>query len=118
MIDKMMRTSKLLDIYGSLLTEVQLNQCRLHFDQDYSLSEIAEEYKVSRQAVHDAISRASSVLDDFESKLGLLRHYELIDELQKNLVMMEPVMKSDEVSDETRLAYSLCIDIISDILGE
>lgn len=62
--------SLLLDFYGELLTQRQRELCDLSFNQDLSLSEIAENTGVSRQAVHDALRRAESALESFESKIG------------------------------------------------
>ena len=62
--------SLLLDYYGELLTPRQRELCELSFNQDLSLSEIAENTGVSRQAVHDALRRAESTLTGFEAKTG------------------------------------------------
>ena len=48
----------------------------LFADEDLSLSEIAEQYHVSRQSVHDAITKAEKQMTDFESKLRLCEQYE------------------------------------------
>lgn len=73
MIDRMIRVGALLDCYGPLLTKIQREQCELHFNQDYSLAEIAEMYNVSRQAVYDAITRAENALEEFEKQLGMIK---------------------------------------------
>lgn len=62
-----MKTDKLtltllFDLYGDLLTEKQRDCFDLHYNQDYSLSEIAEEMGTSRQGVHDAVTRAEAQL--------------------------------------------------------
>ncbi len=71
-IGKVIRLSRLLDLYGELLTERQRDFLRLHCDEDMSFSEIAEEFSVSRQAVHDAVKHAVESLEHYESKLKLL----------------------------------------------
>lgn len=70
MIDRMIRVGALLDCYGPLLTKIQREQCELHFNQDYSLAEIAEMYNVSRQAVYDAITRAENALRSSRNSWG------------------------------------------------
>lgn len=64
--------SLLLDYYGAFLTERQRELTRMSADLDMSLSEIADEVGISRQAVRDSLARAASQLEDFESKLGVL----------------------------------------------
>ena len=59
----------LLDFYGALLTKRQREMMALRLEEDLSLSEIAENYGVSRQAVHDALRRAELTLMDMENKL-------------------------------------------------
>ena len=44
----------------------------LHFDEDLSYAEIAEQTGTSRQAVHDGVSRAVAQLAEYEEKLGLI----------------------------------------------
>lgn len=65
----------LLDFYGQLLTQKQIEILDLHYNNDYSLGEIAEELGVSRQAVHDNIKRGKAILYEFEQKLGLLKKF-------------------------------------------
>lgn len=60
----------LLTYYGAALTENQQKMLRQHVDEDLSLSEIAELEGVSRQAVHDAVKRAETLLYDMERRLG------------------------------------------------
>lgn len=54
--------SLLLDAYGELLTEKQRECFELYCNQDLTLSEIAELMGVSRQGVHDAVTRAEAQL--------------------------------------------------------
>lgn len=65
----------LLDFYGPLLTERQRRLCDLYWSHDWSLSEIAEDAGVSRQAVHDLLRRATAALQGYEEKLGLYRRF-------------------------------------------
>ena len=81
--------SLLLDFYGPLLTDKQRMSLQLHYEDDMSLGEIAEELGVSRQAVHDNLQRARQILNDYESKLHLVAQYEqregLLSQLKENL---------------------------------
>jgi len=60
------------DYYGRLLTERQREILSLHYESDLSLGEVGELLGVSRQAVHDLLSRAEESLEDYEARLGLV----------------------------------------------
>ncbi|MBX3729043.1 MAG: YlxM family DNA-binding protein [Candidatus Sumerlaeia bacterium] len=72
-LDKVVRIGQLMDLYGGLLTERQRTFVQLHFEEDLSFGEVGRMYQVSRQAVHDAVKHAERSLEDYETKLGLLR---------------------------------------------
>ena len=61
--------------YGGMLTEKQRLVLQLHCEEDMSLGEIAQEAGVSRQGVHDMLSRAAGKLFDMEEKLGMARRF-------------------------------------------
>ena len=63
----------LFDYYGDLLTERQRMCFDLRHNQDLSLAEIAQELGVSRQGVHDNLSRAEALLRNMEEKTGCVR---------------------------------------------
>lgn len=60
---------QLFDRYGALLTETQREVCELYYLCDLSLSEIAEEKGVSKQAVSDALKKSRELVEGFEAKL-------------------------------------------------
>lgn len=72
MLEKVLWLGKLVDAYGPLLTKRQQLCLELHYDQDLSLGEIAEQLGVSRQAVHDMLKRSELQLQEYEEKLGLV----------------------------------------------
>jgi len=73
--DSRLLQSMMLDFYGELLTEKQRECYDLHYNEDLSLSEIAEQSGISRQGVWDNIRRAESTMKDFEAKTGLIRRF-------------------------------------------
>ena len=62
----------LFDYYGDLLTERQRLCFDMRHNQDLTLGEIAEELGISRQGVHDNLSRAEALLRNMEEKTGLV----------------------------------------------
>ena len=67
-----LQMSLLFDYYGELLSEKQRTCFDLYYNQDLSLSEIAAELGVTRQGVHDSISRAEAALREFERVTGCI----------------------------------------------
>lgn len=63
--------SDLLMIYGNLLTEYQLEIMELYYFEDLSLSEIADNKEVSRNAIFTLVKRVEKILIDYEDKLKL-----------------------------------------------
>jgi hypothetical protein len=65
----------LFDFYGELLTEKQRMYFDLHYNEDYSLSEIAEMTGISRQGVWDIIKRGDEAMRNIEEKTGLIQRF-------------------------------------------
>ncbi len=98
MLDKVNHYALLYDFYGQLLTAKQQEVFDLYYQQDWSLSEIADYYAVSRPAVHDLIKRVEKQLDNYESKLKLVAKFKLIDrELGIILSLVEDISQ-DHIS--------------------
>jgi len=70
------RRALLFDFYGELLTDKQREYFDLHYNDDLSLAEIAEQTGISRQGVWDIIRRAETTLRNTEDKTGLIRRFE------------------------------------------
>ena len=69
-LDGFLEVSTLLDYYKNLLSDKQREYLINHFEEDLSLSEIAKNNNVSRQAVYDNIKRGIKLLKDYEERLG------------------------------------------------
>ena len=66
------------DFYGGLLTEKQRRVLSLYCEEDYSLGEISAEAGISRQAVHETISRAAGRLREMEEALGTAARFQRV----------------------------------------
>lgn len=76
-MDKVFETSLLLDFYGQLLTDRQFEILDLLYNNDLTLTEIAEQLSISRQGVFDNEKRGRALLVEYENKLGLLSKFSL-----------------------------------------
>lgn len=74
-MEKNVRMALLFDFYGELLTDHQRECFSLYYDENLTLSEIAENSGISRQAVRDMVSRSETILEDYEAKTGLLARF-------------------------------------------
>ncbi len=74
-MDKIYEQALLYDFYGELLTAHQKNVYEDVVINDFSLSEIAEEQGITRQGVHDLITRCNKLLYGYEDKLHLVAKF-------------------------------------------
>ena len=74
-MDDILRRSLLFDFYGELLTDHQKNIYEASVSEDLSLSEIAAQEGLSRQGVHDLITRTDKILENYEKKLHLVERF-------------------------------------------
>lgn len=93
MTEKNFIFSILYDYYGDLLKDNQSNIIDLYYNQDYSLSEIAEEMNISRQGVHDALKRAEKSLLEYEDKIKLHYKYDKYSHAAENIINLTTNIK-------------------------
>lgn len=72
---KDLKISLLLDFYGDMLTEKQREVIDFYYNNDLSLSEIAENEGITRQGVRDSIKHAESQLLEMEERLGFAARF-------------------------------------------
>jgi len=75
MLEKIVTINMLYDFYGNLLPERQREYLRLYREENWSLSEIATEFGLTRQGVCASIKKAEHVLAEYEEKLELLARF-------------------------------------------
>lgn len=63
---------KLFDYYGNLLTDHQVDILNDYLNEDLSMNEISENYRISKSAVQDLIKRTMNQLNNYENKLKLI----------------------------------------------
>jgi predicted DNA-binding protein YlxM (UPF0122 family) len=72
-MEKTVQISILLQIYGKLLTEKQYQMLDDYYNNDLSLSEIAENAQITRQAVRDNLKKGENKLFEYEEKLEFMK---------------------------------------------
>ena len=72
-MEKKVEISMLWQIYGKLLTEKQYEYIDYYYNNDLSLSEIAENENITRQAVRDIIKKGEKKLFEYEEKLLFMK---------------------------------------------
>ena len=104
MSEKNMRYCLLLDFYGDVLSENQREMMDLYYNEDFSLSEIADEIGITRQGVRDAVRRAEESLDTLEEKLGLIARFERLRTQRAQIVSL---LSDDSRSKESVIREAL-----------
>ena len=110
---KDLQVALLLDYYGALLTDKQRDFISLYYDEDLSLSEIAENSGITRQGVHDNIKRAAAELKAYEEKLGLFARFSDITSSAGKI----KVLLSEELDSDSTL-YKKVIKLLDTIVDE
>lgn len=109
--EQRMRLVRLYDIYGGLLTDRQQKCMEMHFYNDLSLSEIADEYSVSRQAIYDLLRRAEQLLEKYENRLKLFAR----NQENNELILHAEELLGDYINDKSKDAN---LELIQTILRE
>ena len=104
-MDRKVEISILCEIYGKLLTKKQLNILDNYYNLDLSLSEIAENEGITRQAVRDIIKKGENKLFEYEEKLGIMK---------KNMKQEEKI--ANILSELTKIQTKFTDEQIAEIL--
>lgn len=87
--------NELYDLYGKLLTDKQQEYFENYYFNNLSLSEMAENYGISRNAIHKQLKIVIDKLNDYEDKLGLNKKLKALDLIIKE-IKDEKISKSIE----------------------
>ena len=104
MFEKNMKYSYLLDVYGSLLDDHSAAIMRAYYEDDLSLSEIAEGEGISRQGVRHILKKGEEELFFLEERLGLAAHHRALAEGAEALCEMARALVDSEAPQVRALA--------------
>lgn len=89
----------LLDFYGPFLSEKQRNLLHHYYNEDLSLSEIAENEAITRQGVRDLIKRGELQLRHYEQECGWC----------ENVLSLQKIIDNDDSNEEKLSAIKVII---------
>ena len=98
-MEKKIELGMLCEIYGNLLTKKQKEVINDYANQDLSLTEIAENNNITRQAVNDIVKKGETKLLEYEQKLGIMKK-QLETEKQIQNILSELSKITDNSSDK------------------
>ena len=104
-MEKNVKISILCDLYGKLLTQKQFDFLNDYYNNDLSLSEIAENNQITRQAVRDIIKKGEKKLFEYEEKLLFMKRMSN-QEKTIELVLLE-LTKIEKTSSDKKVAQIL-----------
>lgn len=100
-MEKKVEVSILCQIYGKLLTEKQYEFIDDYYNNDLSLSEIAENNNITRQAVRDVIKKGESKLFEFEEKLLIMKKMQKQEKQIQSII--EELNKINDTSSDKKI---------------
>ena len=98
-MEEKVKISILLEIYGNLLTDKQKSLLEDYYNNDLSLSEIAENNEITRQAVRDILKKGEKKLFEYEEKLGIMKKNSIQEE-QIAMILSEIAKINSKDSDK------------------
>ena len=107
-MEKKVEVSILCEIYGKLLTEKQQEFMEDYYNNDLSLSEIAENNNITRQAVRDILKKGEKKLFEYEEKLLFMKR--TLNQEEKIAQVLSELTKIQKESSDKQVAKILeCI---------
>ena len=100
-MEKKVEVSILCQIYGKLLTEKQYEFIDDYYNNDLSLSEIAENNNITRQAVRDVIKKGENKLFEFEEKLLIMKKMQKQEKQIQSII--EELNKINDTSSDKKI---------------
>ncbi len=101
-MEKNVKISILCQLYGKLLSEKQLEFIDDYYNNDLSLSEIAENHGITRQAVRDMLKKGEKKLFEYEEKLlfmkRMLNQEKKIEEILLELTKIQKDYTDNEIA--------------------
>ena len=101
-MEKNIKIGILLDTYGRLLTDKQYQLLDDYYNNDLSLSEIAENEMITRQAVRDNLKKGENKLFEYEEKLGIMK--KMLMQEEKIATILSKISYKDKLHNTRNIA--------------
>lgn len=115
MNEKKLYISQLYDWYGALLSEKQKFAVEMYYNDDLSLSEIAESIGITRQGVRDQLKHAEQFLENCEERLGFALKMQKIQEHSDHIAALCAPCPEEESRSEVLSKIREHVSAISDL---
>jgi len=100
-VEKHIEVSMLCQIYGKMLTDKQYEMINDYYNNDLSLSEIAENNNITRQAVRDVIKKGENKLFELEEKLLFMKR--MLNQEKQIQSILSQLSKIQEASSDKKV---------------
>ena len=117
-MERIVEQNLLYDFYGELLTAHQKEIYGEHILNDMTATEIAAEFGITRQAVHDMIRRCDKILADYKARLHLVAKFLTAKEKIKEIhTLSRRLLKEDkeQMEEDIRQIESVCNQVLEDL---
>ncbi len=100
-MEKNVEISVLCQIYGKTLTEKQYEIINDYYNNDLSLSEIAENNGITRQAVRDIIKKSENKLYELEKQISamkkMIKTQNSIEKIEKEIAEIKKISEDKKI---------------------
>lgn len=114
-MEKIVEQNLLFDFYGELLTEHQQNVYQDAVFNDMSLSEVADNYGISRQGVHDLLKRCDKTMQEYEDKLHLISRFATVKEKLSKIQEITDTLEDGQLQEGKKQIRHLAAEILEEL---
>lgn len=104
-MEEKIKISMLCEFYGKMLTEKQFEFITDYYNNDLSLSEIAQNNNITRQAVRDILKKGTKKLFEYEEKLQILE--KKLQQEKRIQEIIEKLIKIQSEATDTKTAKEI-----------
>lgn len=112
-MDAFLELSLLYEYYGALLTDMQKMICDLYYNQNLTLTEIAEDLGITKQGVRDALKKSEKLLYKYEDALHVQSKNNQLGELVQKIISL---LNDSTISDTEKKKMSELAEQINSLI--